>query len=225
MVEMNKILKKKTAYIILGIGALCLILGPIFGVLLDKMTIYDSKPEIIQEDSTNEMRKAFAFPVTLNRDQKLIIEISDFYQNSSVTIRILAKSTYDRAYSLNSITSGVTGLDFVWSEFGYGTYPKGSTHEADTLTLTPAGGIYFYIEFMGDVYDKSLISWPGDYYVIVYGDNTGPASKINVLFDIQIKVDGPGEALYNAFILIGVLIILIYLIAALISVLKPNYLR
>ena len=70
------------------------------------MTIYDSKPEIIQEDSVR-ITKAFAFPVTLNRDQKLIIVISDFYPNSSVTIRILAKSTYDRAYSENDTTSSV----------------------------------------------------------------------------------------------------------------------
>ena len=224
MVEMNKFLKKKTAYIILGIGALCLLLGPIFGVALDKMTIYDSKPEIIQEDSATEMRKAFAHKVTLNRDQKLIIVISDFYPNSSVTIRILAKSTYDRAYSLNSTTSGVSGLQFIYSEFGYGTTPAGSTNGANTLTL-PTNGIFFYIEFMGDRTGDSLISWPGDYYVVVYGSNSGPASDLNVLFDIQIKVDGPGEALYNFFILIGVLIILIYLMVALTSVLKANYLR
>ena len=214
MVKTNKFLKKKTAYIILGIGAICLILGPIFGVVLDKMTIYDSKPEIIQEDSVR-ITKAFAFPVTLNRDQKLIIVISDFYPNSSVTIRILAKSTYDRAYSENDTTSSVSGLQFVYSEFGYGTTPAGSTNGANTLTL-PASGIFFYIEFMGDRTGDSLISWPGDYYVVVYGSNSGPASNLNVLFDIHIKVDGPGEALYNAFILIGVLIILIYLMVALI---------
>ena len=200
MVEMNKILKKKTAYIILGIGALCLILGPIFGVALDKMTIYDSKPEIIQEDSVR-ITKAFAFPVTLDRDQKLIIVISDFYPNSSVTIRILAKSTYDRAYSENDTTSSVSGLQFVYSEFGYGATPAGSTVGTNTLTL-PANGIFFYIEFMGDRTGDSLISWPGDYYVVVCGSNSGPASEINVLFDIKIKVDGPGEALYNFFILI-----------------------
>jgi hypothetical protein len=223
MVKTNKFLKKKTAYIILGIGAICLILGPIFGVALDKMTIYDSKPEIIQEDSVR-ITKAFAHKVTLNRDQKLIIVISDFYPNSSVTIRILAKSTYDKAYSDNVTTNSVFGLEFVYSEFGYGASPSGSTWGADTLTL-PASGIYFYIEFMGDRTGDSLISWPGDYYVVVYGSNSGPASDLNVLFDIQIKVDGPGEALYNAFILIGVLIILIYLMVALISVLKANYLR
>ena len=224
MVKMNKFLKKKTAYIILGIGAICLILGPVFGVFLDKLTIYDSKPEIIQEDSAVGITQAFAYPVTLNKDQKLIIEISDFYPNSTVTIRFLTNSVYQRAYSLNTTTNLVAGLQFVYSEFGYGATPAGSTNGANTLTL-PTNGIYFYIEFMGDRVGDSLISWPGDYYVVVYGSNSGPASDLNVSFDIKIKLDGPGEILYNFLILIGVLIILIYLMAALISVLKANYLR
>ena len=224
MVKKNIFLNKKISYVILGIGAIFLILGPILGTGLDKMIIYDSKPEIIQEDSADGMTKAFAYPVTLNKDQKLIIEISDFYPNSTVTIRILAKSVYQRANSLNSTTSGVTGLQFVYSQFGYGINPAGSTYGDSSLTL-PNEGIYFYIEFMGDRIGDSLISWPGDYYVVVYGSNSGPASNLNVLFDIHIKVDGPGETLYNTFILIGVLIILIYLMVALISVLKANYLR
>ena len=224
MVKTNIFLNKKIAYIILGIGVIFLILGPIFGTAFDKMTIYDSKTEIIQEDSADGMTEAFAYPVTLSKDQKLIIEISDFYPNSTITIRILSKSAYLRAYSLNSTTNETTGLEFVYSQFGYGTYPAGSTYGANSLTL-PADGIYFYIEFMGDRNFDSLISWPGDYYVVVYGSNSGPASDLNVLFDIQIKVDGPGETLYNFFILIGVLIILIYLMVALISVLKANYLR
>ena len=78
---------------------------------------------------------------------------------------------------------------------------------------------------MGDRVGDSLISWPGDYYVIVYGINTGPVSDTNVTFDITIKVDGPGEALNNLLILVGALIIVAYVMAALVSVLKANYLR
>ena len=71
----------------------------------------------------------------------------------------------------------------------------------------------------------SLISWPGDYYVIVYGSNSGPPSDTNVSFDITIKVDGPGQTLNNLLILAGAFIIVIYVMAVLISVLKANYLR
>jgi hypothetical protein len=225
---MSRLLRKKTAYIIIGIAIACIILGPIFGILLDKMTVYEAKPRIISEDSSSGMKKAFAQPVTLSKDQKLIVEISQFYPNSSVTIRILAKSVYDRAYSLNSTTSGVTGLQFVYSEFGWGSSPSGSTTGTNSLTL-PTDGIYFYIEFMGDRGgdwpEISLISWPGDYYVVVYGSNSGPSSTTTVPFDITIKVDGPGEALNNFLLFVGLFIIIVYVMAVLVSILKANYLR
>lgn len=125
---------------------------------------------------------------------------------------------------MDSVPGGVTGLEFVYSEFGWGSSPAGSTVGTNSLTL-PSSGIYFYIEFMGDRVGDSLISWPGDYYVIVYGSNSGPVSDTNVAFDITIKVDGPGETLNNLLILIGVLILIVYVMAALVSVLKANYLR
>jgi len=224
MFKISRLLKKKTAYFIIGIAIACLVLGPLFGMLLDKMTVYEGKPKVIQEDSSTGLTNAFAYQVTLTKDQKLIVEISEFYPNSSITIKIIAESVYKRGYSLDSNPGGIPGLQFVYSEFGWGSSPAGSTNGATSLSL-PSSGIYFYIEFMGDRVGDSLISWPGDYYVIVYGTNTGPVSDTNVTFDITIKVDGPGEALNNLLILIGALIIVVYVMAALISVLKANYLR
>lgn len=221
---MSRLLKKKTAYLIFGISIACLILGPLLGIVLDKMTIYEQKTELIREDSSSGLTKAFANQVTLSKDQKLIVEISEFYPNASVTIKIIAKSIYDRAYSLNSTPGGISGLQFVYSEFGWGQSPAGSTNGATSLTL-PTNGIYFYIEFMGDRVGDSLVSWPGDYYVIVYGSNSGPSSATAVPFDITIKVDGPGEALNNFLVVLGIFIILIYVLAVLVSVLKANYLR
>ena len=224
MLKMSRLLKKKTAYIIIGISIACLILGPIMGLLFDKMTIYEMKPELIQEDSSSGLTEAFAHPVTLSKDQKLIIEISEFYPNTSVTIKIIAKSTYNQAYSLNSTPGSIPGLQFVYSEFGWGSSPSGSTN-GDSLLNLPSNGIYFYIEFMGDRIGDSLISWPGDYFVIVYGSNSGPASVTDVYFDITIKVDGPGETLNNLLIVVGALILFAYAALALVSILKVNYLR
>ena len=224
MLKMSRLLKKKTAYIIIGFSIVCLILGPFFGLLLNKVSVYEKKPEIIQEDSTTSMSNAFAKSVTLSKDQKLIVEISEFYPNSSVTIKIIAKSVYSQAKSLDTPPWAISGLQFVYSEFGWGSSPGGSTTGASSLNL-PSSGIYFYIEFMGDRVGDSLISWPGDYYVIVYGSNSGPITDTAVPFDITIKVDGPGEMLNNLFILIGALILVLYVMAALVSVLKANYLR
>jgi len=218
-------LKKRTAYIIIGISIACLILGPIMGLLFDKMPIHDKTGQIIQEDSSFRITNAFAQPVTLSKDQKLIVEISEFYENTTVTIKIIAKSLYDREYSLNStLTGSIPGLWFVYSEFGWGASPTGSTDDATALTL-PNDGNYFYIEFMGHRYQDSLISWPGDYYIIVYGTNSGPASVLDVYFDISIKVDGPGETLNNLLVIVGALILVAYAALALISILKANYLR
>jgi len=224
MLKISRLFKKKTAYIIIGIGIACLVLGPFFGIILGKVTLYEVKPQIIQEDSSTGMTNAFAYKVTLSKDQKLIIEISEFYPNSSVTIKIIAKSVYDRAYSLDSNPGGISGLQFVYSEFGWGSSPAGSTVGVSSLSL-PSSGIYFYIEFMGDRVGDSLISWPGDYYVIVYGTNTGPVSDTNVYFDITIKVDGPGQTLNNFLIFVGAFILVVYVMLVLISVLKANYLR
>ena len=224
MLKISRLLKKKTAYVIIGIGIACLVLGPLFGILFDKVTMFEGKPQLIHEDSSSGLTKAFGYPVTLSKDQKLIVEIAEFYPNSLVTIKIVAKSVYNQAYSLNSTPGGISGLQFVYSEFGWGSSPSGSTNGASSLSL-PSSGIYFYIEFMGDRTGDSLISWPGDYYVIVYGSNSGPPSDTNVSFDITIKVDGPGQTLNNLLILAGAFIIVIYVMAVLISVLKANYLR
>ncbi len=224
MFKMSRLMKKKTAYIIIGISIACLILGPIMGLIFDKVSIYDKSPHLIQEDSSSSLKEAFGYPVSLSKDQKLIIEISEFYANTSITIKIVAKSVYDRAYSLNSTPSGISGLQFVYSEFGWGSSPSGSTNGDSELDL-PSNGFYFYIEFMGDRVGDSLISWPGDYFVIVYGSNSGPASETDVYFDINIKVDGPGETLNNLLIVVGALILFAYAALALVSILKANYLR
>lgn len=224
MFKMSRLFKKKTAYLIIGISIACLILGPVLGLIFDKVTLYDKDLQTIQEDSNSGLTKAFAYPVSLSKDQKLVVEISEFYPNTSITIKIIAKSLYDQAYSLNSTPSGISGLQFVYSEFGWGSSPSGSTNGDNELDL-PNNGIYFYIEFMGDRTGDSLISWPGDYYVIVYGTNSGPASALDVKFDITIKVDGPGETLNNLFIMVGALILVAYAALALISILKVNYIR
>ena len=140
--KMSRFLKKKTAYFIIGISLACLILGPLLGIFLDKMTVYEGKSEVIQEDSTTSIRDAFAYPVTLSKDQKLIIEIAEFYQNSSVTIRIIAKSVYDREFSLDNPPP--SGLQFVYSNFGWVDEPDDSTFVASSLSL-PGNGNYFYI--------------------------------------------------------------------------------
>ena len=224
MAKWDNLLKKKTAYLIVGIGIICLILGPILGIVLNKTIVFGAKPEVITESSVSGITRAFAQPVTLAKDQKLTVEISEFYQNCSITIKILAKSTYESAYRVNSTPGSISGLDFVYSVFGWGTTPSGGTSGATALSL-PGNGLYLYIEFMGTRSGDALISWPGDYFVIVYGTNSGGPTDIKVSFDITIAVDGPGDVLLNLFILVGAFLLILYFVAAVIVILRKNYFR
>ncbi|MFW9949227.1 MAG: hypothetical protein ACFFKA_03755 [Candidatus Thorarchaeota archaeon] len=189
--------------------------------LKDREEIYN---EVIQEYSVSGITQAYAKEVSLAKDQKLIIEIAEFYPNCSVTIKILAKSTFNEAMIANSTPGSIGGLDFVYSVFGWGTTPSGGTNGATALTL-PSNGLYLYIEFMGTRSGDALISWPGDYVVIVYGSNFGDPTDINVWFDITVAVDGPGDLLLNLFILVGVFLLIFYFIAAVIVILRKNYFR
>jgi hypothetical protein len=224
MAKWDGLLKKKSAYLIIGIAIICLILGPILGTFLKTTIVYQAKPEVIQEDSVSGITRAFDQSVTLAKDQKLIIEIAEFYPNSSVTLKILAKSTYQSAKIANSTPGSISGLDFVYSVFGWGTSPSGGTQGATALSL-PSNGLYLYIEFMGTRSGDALISWPGDYVVIAYGTNSGGPTDIDVSFDITISVDGPGDILLNVFVLLGVFLLMFYFIAAVIVILRKNYFR
>jgi hypothetical protein len=78
---------------------------------------------------------------------------------------------------------------------------------------------------MGTRSGDALISWPGKYVVIVYGSNSGGATDINVKFDIKIAVDGPGDLLFNIFLLAGAFLLIFYFIAVVIVILRKNYFR
>ena len=224
MARWDNILKKKFTYIIIGTAVISLILGPILGAVLNKIIIYERKPQVIQEDSTLGINKAFSFFVELEKNQKLIVEISEYYINCTVTIKILSNSIFQSASLANSTPGSVSGMEFVYSQFGWGTSPAGGTVGASALTL-PTTVRYAYIEFMGSRNGDALISWPGEYVVIVYGTNSGGPGDINVYFDITIKIDGPGDTLSDIFMILGVFLLLFYFIAAIVIILKKNFFR
>ncbi|MHA2038202.1 MAG: hypothetical protein ACW98X_17330 [Promethearchaeota archaeon] len=199
--------RKKISKIILIVGIAFLVLAPILGYALDKSTLKDSRPATIEEASTDGLREAFAYGFTLNSDQKVIIEFSVFYANVTATLKIFGRGYYDQHYSLNnSPDTDMTGLFFVWSQFAWGQAPSSHTDDANSRTIQYNG--YWYIEFAGSTNGDYLISIPGSYVVVVYGDNDGPAINTDVRFNILIKKDGPGEFLEMLFYYIGAGIIL-----------------
>ena len=193
---------KKKISIIFIVGVALLIAAPILGYFLDKTVLYERKPKVIDEDSDSNLQDAFAYPFSVRRDQKITIGFSVYYANVSATLKILGKGYYDQQYALNStLPDDLNGQDFVYSQFVWGQSPSSYTNSDDERSITYNG--YWYIEFAGDTSGDYLISIPGSYVVVVYGDNDGPPADTDVLFNIVIKIDGPGDLLEEIFYYLG----------------------
>ncbi len=193
--------------IILVVGIVFLVLAPILGFTTEKTTVLEKRPKTIGEDSSAGLKESYAFGFSLTSGQKARIEFSVYYANVTATLKILGKGYYDQQLALNSSPGGITGLDFIYSQFVWGQSPSSNTGSTNSRTVMYNG--YWYIEFAGDTNGDYLISIPGSYVVVVYGDNDGPPANINVLFNIAIKIDGPGEMLEKIFYYIGTGVILV----------------
>jgi len=201
-------LRKKISMIILIVGIAFLVLAPILGYTLDKSTLVERRPATINEDSSTGLTKAYAFGFSLASNQKVRIDFSVHYANVSATLKIFGKGYYDQRYTFNSTPSGLVGLYFICSEFVWGETPSaGTTINTNSRNIQYDG--YWYIEFAGDTDDPRLISIPGSYVIVVYGDNDGPPSDTSVSFNLIIKIDGPGELLERIFYYIGAGVILV----------------
>ncbi len=199
---------KKVFKIFLILAILLIIAGPLLGYFLNKVTVESrdaGNPLIIQESSTTTIRDAYHKDVTLSRNQRIIIEFSVYYPDVSAYLIIIGKGTYDQEYTADNPPPG-SGLTFLYSEFTYGQPAAYSALPATVVTITNDG--YWYIEFAGGysgVGGNYLISRPGDYVVVVYGNNTGPGTQVT--FNLIIKMDGPGDFLQELFLTIGIILL------------------
>ncbi len=199
---------KKLLKLFLILAVILIIAGPLLGFFLDKVTIESreaSNPLIIQESSTTTIRDAYHKDITLSRNQMIIIEFSVYYPDVSADLIILGKGTYDQEFAADNPPPG-SGLTFLYSEFTYGQPATYSSSPATVVTISNDG--YWYIEFAGGysgVGGDYLISRPGNYVVVVYGNNVGPGTEVT--FNLTVKVDGPGDFLEELFLTIGILLL------------------
>jgi hypothetical protein len=200
-------IRKKISLIILIVGIAFLILAPILGYTLEKSIHLDRRPVTIEEDSSAGLSEAFASRFSLQSNQKVRIDFSVYYANVTATLKIFGKGYYDQQLALNNSPAGMSGLDFVYSQFVWGQSPSSFTNDASSRTITYNG--YWYIEFAGGTNGDYLISIPGAYVVVVYGDNDGPPADTDVRFNIVIEKDGPGDLLERLFYYIGAAVILV----------------
>jgi len=170
-------MKKKISIPILIVGIVLLIIAPILGYTMDKMVLYERKPVTISEDSEDGLKEAFAYPFSIRKDQKVTIDFSVYYANVSATLKIFGKGFYDQQFALNDTPLDLLiGQNFVYSQFVWGQEPYSYTFSANEVSITYNG--YWYIEFAGGASGASLISYPGNYVLVVYGVNSGPSTTI-----------------------------------------------
>jgi len=194
-------MEKKIKILVL-VSIILIILGPILGLFLNKITLVNQS-FVTSETSNSDVQNATAIEFTLVKNQKVVIEFSAFTENVTANLIILSKGTYDLAYAASTPPGSISGEKyFIYSEFTFGdTNLAGQASPDDIRTITAEG--YWYIEFAGGVDGDYLRYIPGDYVVIVYGTNSG-GINLNIYFDLVIKIDGPGKMLETLFILIGV---------------------
>lgn len=196
---------KKILTIILIIGIALIITGPILGFVLDEITLADLKPAAITETSDTEIQSAYACEFTIDRNQKAIIVFGVYYSDITANLKILTKYQYDVELLANSNPNGLTGEYFITTTFRLGQYPSVSRQNVETISNQGER----YLEFTGSATATPyFISIPGTYVVIVYGDHTGP--ETDVLFNLSVKVDGPGDFLSRLFITIGIIVLVCY---------------
>lgn len=196
--------RKKISIGILIVGIVFLVLAPILGYFTAKTTLVSGTPTAINEYSSTGIKQAFAYRFSIQSNQKVRIDFSVYFANITATLKIFGNGYYDQQYALNNSPAGMNGLDFVYSQYAYGQNPTASTDDVRTITYDG----HYHIEFGGATSGNLIISIPGTYVIVVYGDNDGPAADVNVYFNIVIKIDGPGEFLENLFYYIGTGIIL-----------------
>ena len=201
------------------VSVIIIILGPIFGITLDKITLFDSNV-LISTNSSSNIQEAFDYPFTLTKEQKLTMEFSVNTRNVSATLKILTSSAWENANDSGTDPDVITGQDFIYSQFAYGQSPATLSGSTTSRSISQNG--YWYCEFAGDTSGDYLISMPGDYVVIIYGSNSQAPTWTNVTFNIKLRIDGPGEFLGGLFILIGVSALVATMLLATFSYMKKT---
>lgn len=189
-------------FVIIGI-ILASIVGPIFGVSLSQLTI-DKGRKLIKETSMIGFAESYSKQFRLDTDQTCHIEFSNYYANISADIMILTKNQYDYYYNVNG-SNPFAGEQFILLERQTGSFPI--IHYLTSYEIAWDGSTYgnnVDIEFRGD----GRTSIPGVYYVVVRGTNDFVEND-EVQFYIKISIDGPGKAIQEVLILIGILMVII----------------
>lgn len=185
---------KKVLSILLIAGIGCLAMGSILGLALEKQTLLDQKGIQINESSMNYFQDCYAFPFSLKMNQRLFIKFSCYYVNTTAYIKIFGKGTYEYQVILNASGNPQTqnGKYYCY------TRPLWTSFTGYYDRVLSVSDYAYNIEFYGDGSTSNIWSMPGDYTIVIYGINSWSGSEV-VLFDLNLKISGPGDILNQIF--------------------------
>ena len=224
MINMAKKSLKYVSIALAVIGIILIASGPVVGVVNEKITLLDEKGKRVHDDSMTLMNSTYALSFTLEKNQKIDVEMSVGLENMTVHIIFVEKSEYLDDLEVNGAPNAGDGLQMLYAS--YDDFVVGEPivrHSSNQRTLVM--GSYYYMEFMGGYTGSVLYSIPNDYVILIWGENSwGSNSTLgeHAYFDIKVIIDGPGQEAGILFYLIGGGVICVAIVIALIYSKKPR---
>ena len=215
---MSKKVLKYVSIALAVIGMILIASGPVVGVVNEKIILLDEKGKAVHDDSMNFMNSTYALSFTLEKNQKIDVEMSVDLENMTVHIIFVEKSEYLNDLEVNGAPNSGDGLQMLYAS--YDDFVVGEPivrHNDNDRILTM--GSYYYMEFMGGYTGSVLYSIPNDYVILIWGENSwGSNSTLgeHAYFNIKVIIDGPGQEAAILFYLIGGGLICVAIVIALI---------
>ena len=219
MINMSKKVLKYVSIALAVIGMILIASGPVVGVVNEKIILLDEKGKAVHDDSMNFMNSTYALSFTLEKNQKIDVEMSVDLENMTVHIIFVEKSEYLNDLEVNGAPNAGDGLQMLYAS--YDDFVVGEPivrHNDNDRILTM--GSYYYMEFMGGYTGSVLYSIPNDYVILIWGENSwGSNSTLgeHAYFNIKVIIDGPGQEAAILFYLIGGGVICVAIVIALIN--------
>ena len=197
------------------------------------LLIIDSGEQDLTMDSNNagedwkrSIDLAYSKEFTLGQDQTCHITFKNNYENVTVFLKIFSIGVYDQLVADND-TSG-TGSSLYGTGLTMRKYIRSMYQDISDVGLQSSVTILTIswddseTSEEADFKGNNLQSVPGTYVVVVYGWNEDSVNTDNdeITFDLTITVDGPGQILFEIFLLSGVVLITAVLVFLFYSFIK-----
>ncbi len=213
--ERETILKPGKYFLIFFI---CLGLTIILPRIFPRFTLENQNGLQINEISASNTTDCYHKEFRLEKGYLFSALISNYYDNITIRVKFVTKLTYLQENSSQIDPDTNPGEYFIATPYVYPDTPTTTPTVITSLTINQDDS--YRLDFMGDgttTGTDRLWSLPGDYVILVWGTNsTNFATNENILFDIEIQVDGLDDLLFST---LGIISIIVLIAACVMSIL------